>query len=192
MRPERWLLVGTVLLATACGQKEVRERSASPRVKMRTGQVWRTDLSRALELDADGFCKELGLYDCVDMAHRITMGGVEPERLGIDAPLEEPAVSAPMAFERAAISACSARFERDRSGSPLIFGPILADPTSEARAEVSTTLVRRILHREPTEEQVSGLVALYDTLAPLSRDPTADWAVGACALVATSIEALFY
>lgn len=181
------------LLLVACGgEKEVRQVSANPRVKAKSGEVWRNDLQQALALESEEVCVELGQYDCIDDAHRITMGGVEPERLGIDAAIE-PSSSSPIAFDRAATSACASRFEKDRAGSPVVFGPVLADSGPEARAEVATTLVKRFLGREPTQDQVDGLVALYDDIAPLAPDdPVSAWSVGACLVVATSVEALFY
>ena len=196
MRLDSLMLSGLFLVGSVAGcgskEKEVREVSASPRMKAKSGAIWRNDLARALELEPGEICRELGLYDCVDYAHRITMGGVEPERMGIDEPLAEPPSSAPIAFDRTALSACAARLDADRSGSPVIFGPVLAADTAEARAEVATTLVQRVLSREPTQDQVDGLVGLYDSLAPLSNDPVADWSVGACLVVTTSVEALFY
>lgn len=196
MRLDSVMLASLLALAVlpACGtkEKEVREVSAAPRMKAKSGAVWRNDMMQALALEKDELCKELGTYDCIDVAHRITMGGVEAERLGIDEPLAEPPSSAPIAFDRAALSACSTRLDKDRAGSPVIFGPVLAADTAEARAEVATTLIERVLARHPTEEQVDGLVGLYDTLAPLSSDPVADWSVGACVVVTTSVEALFY
>lgn len=190
MRLDVWLIAA--LLVGCGGEKEVREASAHNRVKARSGKVWRNDLVQGLQLEAGQVCKELGSFDCVDDAHLITMGGVEPERLGIDKPLAEVPVSAPIAFDRVAISACSQRLELDRQGTPVVFGPVLDADDAESRAEVSRTLVKRLLGREATEAQVEGLVGLYDTVAPLSSSPVDDWSVGACVVVATSVEALFY
>ena len=53
-------------------------------------------------------------------------------------------------------------------------------------------MVRRLLARESTKAELESLVALYDTLAPISTDLTRDGAVGMCVIVATSTEALFY
>jgi hypothetical protein len=196
VRHETWFLFGVLGLASVSGcggsEKEVRSESAHQRVKAKSGVVWRNDIARGLELDPSEVCVELGLYDCIDDAHRITMGGMEPERLGIDEPLDEPPASAPIAFDRAAIGACSRRFIADRTGSPVVFGPVLDADTPANREAVVTALVQRLLSRDPTDDQRRELAALHDTLAPLSSDVVADWSIGACLIVATSTEALFY
>ena len=57
---------------------------------------------------------------------------------------------------------------------------------------MSETLVQRLLSREPTKDELAALVDLYDEIEDLSSDPDRDWAIGACVVVATSTEALFY
>ena len=177
----------------ACGGNvDDRELSAAPHVKAKSGTVWRNDIMQGLSLNQQQVCLELGLYDCIDDAHRIAMGGVDPERLGIDVPLERPPSSAPIAFDRAAINACQTRYTLDTQGSPAIFGAVLASNTEEARSTTANLLVQRILARDATSEERTELAALYDTIAPLSQDPVTDWSIGACVVVATSLEALFY
>lgn len=182
-----------VALLAACGSVEgPRESSAVARVKAKPGKVWGQDLGNALDLHRWELCTELGSFDCVSDAHRITLGGVEPARLGIDEPLATASVSAPIATDRVAIAACAERLRRDTEGPAVVFGPVLASNDADARAQVATTLVRRLLGRDATTVEVSGLVGLYDELAPLSSNPVSDWSVGACMAVATSLEALFY
>lgn len=102
-------------------------------------------------------------------------------------------MSAPIAVDRVATSACGLRFDRDKSGgAAVIFGPVLQKDNDRAREDVADALVRRLLSREPTKAELESLVALYDSLAPISTDLTRDGAVGMCVIVATSTEALFY
>lgn len=162
------------------------------RVLPKPGEVWGRDLAAALALDEFEICLELGTEDCIREAHRITLGGMEAERLGVDQPLENALVSAPIAVDRVAISACGERFERDRDGIPVLFGPVLDTDSPQARQVVSENLVRRLLSRQPTQADIDALEGLHGAIGSASSDLVRDWSVGACVIVATSTEALFY
>jgi hypothetical protein len=192
VRPDPRLLALGALLLVSCKEAEQPAASTKARVLAKPGPVWGKDLSVALGLQDWELCKELGAYDCITEAHNITLGGVEPTELGIDAPLEDAAVSAPIAVDRVAVAACGERLARDEQGPAVVFGPVLEEDTPRTRREVAGNLVRRILARHPTETELSGLVDLYDTIAPLTDDPVREWSIGACMVVATSTEALFY
>lgn len=191
MRPERLLLVLPALLL-ACGKPEPTSVSTKARVMAKSGAVWGRDLANGLGLQEWELCSELGTYDCIGEAHLVTLGGVEPTRLGIDEPLPNASVSAPIAADRVAAAACGTRWERDQAGAPVLFGPVIEKDNRSHRVEVVDGLVRRILAREPTDADRDALEGLYDALDGVSADRTRDWAVGACVVVATSAEALFY
>lgn len=194
MRPERSSL-GLVfllgVLALGCN-REPESVSSKARVMAKTGAVWGRDLANGLGLQEWELCSELGAYDCISDAHLITLGGVEPTRLGIDDPLPNASASAPIAVDRVAISACAERYQRDQSGTPVLFGPVLEEDTKKAREQVAGDLVRRLLGRQPQESELDALMDLRDALEPVSTDLVRDWSVGACVTVATSTEALFY
>lgn len=190
MRPERWSLVILVTLV-GCGTPDA-DVSSKARVMPKSGEVWGRDLANGLGLQSWELCHELGTYDCIEDAHRITLGGVEPTSLGIDEPLAHPSVSAPIAVDRVATSACGERYTRDLAGPAVVFGPVLESDTPGHREKVAQALVTRLLGREPNPDEVDALVSLHDTLAPLSDDPARSWSIGACVVVATSTEALFY
>lgn len=197
MRLESRLLFCVALTAaTACrtddAEKVPVDVSQKARVMPKHGKVWGTDLANGLALQSHELCQELGTIDCIDDAHLITLGGVEPGRLGIDAPLANASVSAPIAIERVALSACSLRWERDVAGPAVLFGPVLEYDNPQYRALVSTQLIQRLLSRQPTRDETDALELLYAELADLTDSPTRDWAIGACVVVATSTEALFY
>ena len=186
-------VLAPLLFTLGCGGEEYTSVSAKARVNAKSGAVWGRDLANGLGLQEWELCSELGAYDCISEAHRITLGGVEPTVLGIDEPLPNASVSAPIAVDRVATSACGLRFDRDKSGgAAVIFGPVLQKDNDRAREDVADALVRRLLSREPTKAELESLVALYDSLAPISTDLTRDGAVGMCVIVATSTEALFY
>jgi hypothetical protein len=186
VRPDPRLLPLFLALVTAScgGGPEPTTTSQKARVMARPGAVWGRDLARGLGLAEWELCSELGSYDCIAEAHLVTLGGIEPEVLGIDAPLPNASVSAPLAVERVAATACGRRYDKDQAGEPIVF--------VSNREEVARRLIERILGREATRADVQNLEALYDDLKPISSDLPRDWAVGACVVVATSTEALFY
>lgn len=213
MRHSPLLLVALPALVLGCGKKgddDSPATSATPaptsttqpttavatsrvqRVLPKPGEVWGRDLAAALALDEFELCRELGTSDCIREAHLVTLGGVEAERLGIDEPVANALVSAPIAFDRVAISACGERFDRDGGSDAVLFGPVLDDDGAAARQTVSENLVRRLLARQPTQADIDALEGLHERLEPISDDLTRDWSVGACVVVATSTEALFY
>jgi hypothetical protein len=117
---------------------------------------------------------------------------VEPTVLGIDEPLANAAVSAPIAADRVASSACAERWRRDVAGPALLFGPVLEGSNHARREDVARTLVRRLLGRDAEQAELAALTDFYDVVAAHSDDATRDWGVGACVIVATSTEALFF
>lgn len=180
-------------LVAGCGDgPEPTSVSTKARVMPKSGKVWGQDLANGLGLQTWELCAELGEYDCLDEAHLVTLGGVEPTVLGIYDPLPNASVSAPIASDRVAIAGCAERFTRDQAGSPVLFGPVLDKDSEKARKEVAENLIRRLLSRQPTDPEVQSLLGLYADLQPVSTSLTRDWAVGACVVVATSTEALFY
>lgn len=199
MRPEPLLLLAMglfTLAGPACQRADDPGTSAKARVMPKHGQVWGRDLATGLGLQEWELCQELGQLDCISQAHLITLGGVEPTTLGIDQPLPNASVSAPIAVDRVAMAACGERYERDLAGPAVLFGALLEGERGadrkKAREEVSHLLVQRLLAREATGDEVAALVDLYDAVEPISEDPDRDWAIGACMVVATSTEALFY
>lgn len=196
MRPEprarlAALAVFAVLGLSAC-KGEPESVSAKARVVAKSGAVWGRDLANGLGLQEWELCAELGGYDCIGEAHLITLGGVEPEVLGIDEPLPNATVSAPIAVDRVAASACAERWDRDQAGPAVVFGPVLEEDSAKSREAVAGALVERLLARRATRAELQSLVDLHDAVAPVSQAPLRDWAVGACVVVATSTEALFY
>ncbi len=168
--------------------------SKSPRVKFKGGRRLGTDLSRALGLPPDGLCQELGQYDCINDAHRIALGGIEPYQLRFNRPLETIPVTSLMAVERVVLSACGRAVTRDleQPAEARIFGPLAGDHEPEARLRVAASLYRRLLGRDAASSETEALLSFFDEVAKTSPEPERDWAVLACFAVGTSVEALFY
>ena len=173
--------------------------SAKARVKFKEQGRFVRDLAAALELPRDQVCNELGLYDCYDVAHRITLGGVEPYRRGIRDPLPVAPVTAPIAVDRVALSACAARVDRDFAdpSDAVMFGPLAeVGATDESLEDAARTIYDRVLRRDATEGEVDSLVAFYDetvdALMSTGEEPAREWAIASCFAVATTLEGLFY
>jgi hypothetical protein len=173
--------------------------SAKARVKFKEQGRYVRDLAAALDLPRDEVCNELGLYDCYDVAHRITLGGVEPYRRGIRDPLPVAPVTAPIAVDRVALSACSTRVDRDfeSPSNASMFRQLAEVGATEATLETSArTIYDRVLRRDATRGEVDSLVAFYDetveALDGTDQEPAREWAIASCFAVATTLEGLFY
>lgn len=161
--------------------------SRSPSLKRKSGEMLALDFAQALGLSRGEVCVELGSHDCASEAHRIVLGGVEPYQLRIDEPLPGTPLSAPIAVDRLALSACEARAAQDFAQTqPLLFGPLL-DGSADARSLVVDTLYERFLGRAPDPEERTALAALGG-----SEMSDRDFAVLSCFVVGTTLEHLFY
>ncbi len=167
--------------------------SRKARVKFKGGERFARDLAASLELGRDAICKELGQFDCIQV-HAIALGGVEPYELGIDEPLATAPISAAIAVERVALSACSARIDQDLAdpASAVLVSFTGAEPTQGEREALAADLFDRLLRRDATLDEIAALTAFYDEVAADSDQPARDWARLSCLSVATMLEALFY
>lgn len=190
------------LLAAACGGDDgappastEQPASAAARVKLKGPQRLANDLAQALAIPRQELCRELGQADCFE-THDIVLGGVDPYRLRIDEPLPEAPVTAPMAVDRIALSACGERAARDFAapGDAVVFAEVAgagALPSTRARAAVARRLYERLLARPADAAEIDALVAFGDQLTD-HAEPARQWAQLACYAVATTTENLFY
>ena len=185
--------VGSTGGATATGtgspSAEGVAQSVTGRVKFKGGSRWGAELSRALELPVDELCKEFGAYSCVGLVHKIALGGMEPYKLAVVEPTEVAPVTAPLAVDRVALSACVKRFALDKeSGNPVIFGTLKGGkPSKEEVAGVVDSLYQRLLARNPSPQEREVLSQALDGF------PSAEeWAISSCFALASSVEMLFY
>lgn len=181
------------------GQGQYASLKPSPKYK----DVYRlkADLSRALKIEPEALCKELGLYDCFDRIHLIALQGVEAYEANIYEAPEELGITIPMVIDRIMLSACAERIVRDTEGAEgAIFvdveldGGRVADIDSDAIAQGINRLYTRAFLRQPTEEEIGHLKDLYRQIeaSPDSEVPAYDWGVLACYSVLSSVEFLFY
>jgi hypothetical protein len=185
-------------VATRPGPTEQLAASRQARVKYKSGARYANDLAAALDLPRDAVCRELGRYDCVDEVHRIVLGGVEPYTLGVREPLPSLGVTAPIAQDRVALSACTARIERDLAASePVFLTAVDVDaPTPEQLEATAGRFYDRILRRAATPDELSALARFHSTVTDepgeSGASATRDWAILSCFMVATTLESIFY
>src|SRR5437868_6815265 len=142
--------------------------SMDPKIKYKDGDRYLGALSAALEIPRDSICKELGQYDCFRDAFRIVLGGVEAEHLGVNVPLEEEALTAPIAVDRLALHACVNRVNLDL-GDPKHAVLLRNAPKGKASKgwlkSTTATVYDRILNRAPTASETAKLTGFYDQVA---------------------------
>jgi len=176
---------------------------ASPKanVRFKGNDRLRADFARALALGSGKVCNELGRYSCTHQVHRVQLQGTAPYDLGLYKPLESSTMTAPVAVERIALSACGQRADRDlgATGDPVIWIGLdlqsgkLVDVNAASVTSAITTLYRRALQRDPTGDELDHHRWLYGEVDRIGSGNTArDWAVLSCFSVMTSLEQLFY
>ena len=185
VRLESCVLALSAVLLVSCKDAEQPNKSTKARVLAKPGPVWGAT-SPMPWVCRNGNCARNSVHMTASRMP-IASPSAESTTLGIDQPLADAPVGAPIAVDRVAVAACGERLAKDKAGPAILFGPVWRR-SARARREVAQNLVRRILARHPNETEVSGLVALYDTIAPLTDDPTREWSIGAC-MAATSAEA---
>ena len=160
--------------------------SRTAQLKRKDGARLANDLAQGLEVERDQLCLELGLYDCAAEAHRIVLGGVEPYVLRVTEPLSVTPVTAPIAVDRLALSACGERARADFEGEAVVFASLVQGEASGV-AEAIDVLYDRLLGREPDAHERQALAAFADEVPTLR-----DFAVLTCFAIATSTEFIFY
>ncbi|MDP3492937.1 MAG: hypothetical protein Q8R82_07470 [Hyphomonadaceae bacterium] len=179
--------------------------SADPRVKFKDGERYLLDLSANLNMPREDICKELSRYDCMTDAFRIVLGGVEAPNLLVNEPIENAALTSPIAVDRVALHVCSnrVRMDREKPTEAVLFktGAFGADgraksPDTKWLNATADAIYGSILMRSPGEREIQNLAAYYTQVAEgrpaNSADVAADWVTLSCFAVASSLEAVFY
>ena len=179
--------------------------SVDPRVKFKDGERYLRDLSANLSMPREDICKELSRYDCMTDAFRIVLGGVEAPNLLVNEPIENAALTSPIAVDRVALHVCSNRVRMDREKPAeavlLKTGAFGADgraksPDPKWLSSTADAIYGSILMRSPSEQEIQNLAAYYTQVADgrpaNSVEVAADWVTLSCFAVASSLEAVFY
>ena len=173
--------------------------SIDPRVKFKDGERYLRDLSDGLGVPRESICKEMSQYDCFSDAFRIVLGGVEGPNLLVNSPLEQAPLTAPIAVDRVALHACTARVDLDvatPAQARLLKGGGRGAPGAAWKQATTLRIYDAILRRAPTADETRRLVAFYDEVAQgrPARSPEVkrDWVILGCFAAASSLEAIFY
>lgn len=172
--------------------------SPTASVRRKGPRQLRNDFAGALGLPPDELCTELGGQSCTDEVHTVTLGGVEPDELGIYSPAKTSSATTPIAVDRVALAACGHRVDADLAGAGVIFdlpldGAALTDVDDPAVTTAITALYRRALLRSPTATELQHVRDLYGAVEGTGSEQAArDWAVGTCFAVLTTMESIFY
>lgn len=173
--------------------------SLDPKIKFKDGDRFLGDLSSALEIPRDSICKELGQYDCFKDAFRIVLGGVEAENLGVNVPLEEEALTAPIAVDRLALHACVNRVKLDLTDpkhAVLLRNAPKGKASSGWLKSTTANIYDRILNRTPTAFETAQMSRFYGEVAVKDGKPNPDankdWVTLTCFATASSTENIFY
>lgn len=148
------------------------------------------DLGRALELEGDNLCMELGLLSCEGL-YRLPLGGSDPFGAAIYEAPAAPMNTTSVLAERVTLAACANRVALDQSGSPVVFTQIDLGASSLSASDDGVTaqvdeLYRRLLSRDPTDEERTVVASLAD------GNSGADFAKLACFTIGTTTEFLFF
>lgn len=170
------------------------------RLIMRRANVIRNSISKALVVNPTGMCLELGRLPCVDIVHRVALGGVDAYTNTQYLHPVDISVTAPAALERIAMSACVQRANTDlvAPAQAVIFKNIelsvdgrLID--SAAVSESINTLYKRLFSRFASTDEINALRQLYVSIYEAEpRGAARNWMVLACFAVASSAESFFY
>jgi hypothetical protein len=185
---------------------------ASPKANVRflsSDRLSKT-FAKALALDEEELCKELGLYSCVGFIHKISLLGTDPYLFGVNDPLPATTTATPLVVERVATAGCVLRVKRDmvtdnelaidsvKTVKKPLFDRLvvtqgaLKDVNGVDVTRTIDSLYTRALQRHPLASEEEDLRQLYRDVALLSKAPARDWAVASCVAVLTSMESVFY
>lgn len=185
---------GTVSEGTGAGS--VVSPSTSPHLQWKRYAALEADLASALELAPDNLCTEFGGESCIRSVHMVPLGGYDPFVTGMLEAAAEPLATTPTVVERVVLSACTRRVDLDRQAGlaqARIFKFDLAGsaPAATSVSELSTTLYRRFLARDPEAQETAALgeLAVDDAGQAIAA---AEFAQLACFVVGTASEFLFF
>jgi len=165
--------------------------SLDSRLKFKTQKLLEQEIMSSLTLEKDQICKELGDLSCLNEAHHLTLGGVDPYEKNIWESTSNFLETTPIVVERIAWSACQKRTELDlESGEQKIFTKGTFNDQAHKEAMVSR-VYQNILARDPSAQEFA---AMLDFASKLEKQGGSykDWASLSCFSLLTSVEFLFY
>jgi hypothetical protein len=174
--------------------------SPKAQVRFKNGARLQRDLSRALAIEPQQLCKELGLYECFGI-HRVVLGDADAFGVGLYEPLPATNATTPLAVDRIVLTACAqrAKLDLDSPASAVIYQGLVLQGGKLAVQDASVSaaidrLYRRALARNAKESEIAHHRQLYLDIEQKALDttPVRHWATLSCYAVLTSMEMLFY
>jgi hypothetical protein len=171
----------------------------SPMLKRKRATLLRNTLAKVLNLNPQGMCLELGRLPCVDLVHKVSLGGINAYGNAQYHYPDQATITSPIALDRVVLSACIQRAQIDllNPAQAVIFKDIRLSADGrlvrdEAIPNSIRNLYQRAFLREPTSSEVDALVKLYeDIYAEQPIGASVNWMSLSCYAVLTSVEAAF-
>ncbi len=178
---------------------ELKETEA-PQIKRTRALLLRNSLAKILNLNPQGMCLELGRLPCIDLVHKVSLGGMNAYGNAQYLYPEAPSLTSPIAFDRVVLSACIQRSQIDlmNPAQALIFqnirlsadGRLIRD---EAVPNAIKTLYQRAYLRDASASEIAHLTQLYESIyAEQPVGVTINWMILSCYAVLSSVESAFY
>ena len=151
-----------------------------------------TRLTRALDLDKDELCNELGQFSCINKVHLFNLGGNDPFVAEQGRRASAPTVLTPLAIDRVAMHACTKKIAIDKSGGSsqsVIFDKLILDETPISKEQVEpfvSSLYQRILSRNPTGDELNIFIEFAQQGVESER-----FAKTSCFIIASMLENIF-
>lgn len=169
-------------------------------LRLKRASQLKRHLVKILGMNSNQLCLELGTIPCVDVAHKVSLGGLAAyESSQYELP-KESTISAPMALDRFILSACTTRASLDiiNPAQGVIFKNL--DITDDGRITKDDNyynsvqrLYNKAFLRDPTQADYQTMEDLY--LDIYSSNPLGagrNWAILSCYSVLSSLEFIFY
>lgn len=192
-------------VCVAAGDAPSFQISQKAKVRWKRDRVVERDLMNAFALAQNEVCAELGSPICFSSIHRVPLGGHEPVVQAMYEGIAAPGATTPISFDRVVLSACGARVDLDTLahlgdggggfGAAELYrhyrldAESLSSTSPEVAAQI-TDLYRRVLARDPTDNEVAQVASLAD--AADGDTPNArDFSKMACYAITSTTEFLF-
>ncbi len=157
-------------------------------------------LAKALNLNPQGMCLELGKIPCIDLVHKVALGGMNAYGNSQYQFPQSPGITSPIAFDRVILSACIQRAQIDLSNTAEAFiykdlklsidGRLVKDAAIDAALD---RLYQKAFLRDPSVQEREALKDLYEDIYHTEPNGAAiNWMALSCYAVLSSVESVFY
>jgi hypothetical protein len=171
-----------------------------PVIQRKRPDQLRNIFAKALGLNDKGLCLELGKFPCIDVIHKVNLGGMDAYNQSQYRYTDDIDITGPIALERVALSACSQRAGIDIANpeAAKIYKDIKLSKDGRLHDNGALDasiqrLYQRVLVRNPSTEEVAALKDFYRRLyreKPIGA--ALNWMTLACFAVLTQVESVFY